>query len=819
MDAATPNARMSIVQQIAGWAERAGDRVAARRGDESLTYTELVSRGAALASILSNGDDGPVVVACDRRPESLAALVGVFLAGRVCVPVDASDPPARTADVVARMKASHIVWPSGSSAPDIAGVEMVRMPTDASAAAIAVPLPDAKEIAAVIFTSGSTGRPKGVVYDHALMEVLAVSAGTEEVTTTDDVGVIANVAPFNYLGGFWSVFELCHGRTILLFDAAVDGPAALAAWIDSERLTSIDLVVSLARAMVATLPEGRRFETLRSIGCYGEVLSWQDVAMFREHLNPGGRITNVLGTTEVPGVSIHTIEWDEPLGSGAAPVGRPYEGIDVELEPDTGEIIVHSTLGLARGYWDDPELDAARFGHDADGTQTYRTGDIASPVDGGGYVHRGRIDDAVKVRGFLVEPIEAQLALLAIDGVADAAVLAEGAEGGNARLVAHVSLAPGATHDVASLRKQLRALLPAHLVPSRFLLHDGLPRTPRGKVDRQRLRQSSAGQRTELPITASELQRAVATAFSVALECDVDLDSDFWELGGDSLGAQEMVTALADATGLVLPLDALLDDATVEGVADRLAQSRPRPRSVCVPLNADGSAPPLWCVAGGGGTSLTFRALAEALGPDQPLMVLEASGLQHRARPDWTIAAAARRFTRVIRARQPNGPYHVAGFSYGGLVAYEVGQQLAATGEEVAFVALLDSIPAGAKGRTVAAAISGREGRQQATVRTRRLLRVVQIATAGLRPQMTTEYFRRFLLISERASRRYRPAAASFPLVVVQAVFMTAKHWRSLANVVDVVHVPTTHVGLLQAPHVEMVAAVLARHLAATIPS
>ncbi|MEY2454611.1 MAG: hypothetical protein QOD92_4185 [Acidimicrobiaceae bacterium] len=818
VDPTGANARMSVAQQISSWATRCGERIAARSGDESLTYAELVGRGAALASMLSDGDGGPVVVACARRPESLAAIVGVFQAGRVCVPVDSSDPIARTAEVAERVRASHIVWPSGTvSPPDIAGVRAIDMPTHRSPLTVEVAVPDATDVAAVIFTSGSTGRPKGVVYDHALMEVLAASDLTADDHTSEEGVLHANVAPLNYLGGFWCFFGLCHGRRVTMFDASTHGPAALADWIDRERLPQIDLVVSLARAVVTTMPSARRFKTVRAFMCYGEVLSWQDVAMLREHLEPGARIINLLGTTEAPGITIHTIEWDEPIGTGAVPVGRPYEGVDVELEPETGEIIVHSAIGLARGYWDDPDLDSARFSRDDSGTQTYRTGDVGAPLDDGIYVHRGRIDDAVKIRGFLVEPLETQLALRALDGVADAAVLAERAGNGDPRLIAHVAPVAGSVHSATSLRRGLRDVLPAHLVPARFVLHDELPRTARGKVDREALRQSVGVHRKLGAVRLTGLQRAVAKAFSVVLDCDVELDSDFWELGGDSLGAQELVAAVAEATGVELPLDALLEDATVEGVAARLAQSRPKTRGVCVPLNASGSAPPLWCVAGGGGTSLAFRALAAELGSDQPVMVLEANGLQRRGRPDWTIASAARRFIRAMRERQPIGPYRVAGFSYGGLVAYEIGQQLAAAGERVDFVALLDTIAPGMTGRTLARAIGGKVGEQQASAKTRRLRRALEVTTAGLRPRMSAEYFRRFLLIAERASRRYRPAASSFPLVVVQAAFRNAEYWESLGTVVDVAHVPTAHMTLLQPPHVEAVAAVLLRHLATPV--
>ena len=430
---------------------------------------------------------------------------------------------------------------------------------------------------------------------------------------------------------------------------------------------------------------------------------------------------------------------------------------------------------------------------------------------------RSILDDAVKVRGFLVEPLEAQLALLDIDGVADAAVLAESTTSGRSRLVAHVALAPGSRHDAATLRTELRDVLASHLIPARFVLHDELPHTARGKVDRDALRQSASEQRRASAVRVTGLQRAVALAFSGTLGCDVELDSDFWELGGDSLAAQELVTALADATGLELPLDALLDDATVEGVAERLAQSLRKTRGVCVPLNADGSALPLWCVAGGGGTSLAFRALAVELGADQPFMVLEAHGLQRRGRPDWTIASAARRFARAIRSGQPHGPYRIAGFSYGGLVAYEIGQQLSAAGERVDFVALLDTTTPGASGRTLARAIGGKVGEQQAVEKTRRLRRAVQVVTAGIRPQMSVEYFRRFLLIAERAGRRYRPAPAPFPLVVIQAALLDAEYWQALADDVEVTQVPASHHALLHPPHVETVAAALTSRLAASI--
>jgi len=792
---------------IVDWAERCGDRVAIRLDDEALTYADLVGRGAALAAMLSeHTDDSPVMVACARRPESLAAIVGVLLAGRVCVPVDASDPEARIAELAERTKASQLVWTSPTSVrPHIANVEVLDMPADA-APRVALPHVEADDIAAILFTSGSTGRPKGVVYDHALLESLAKTNLPYLDVAEGEAELVANVAPFNYLSGFWCLFDLCHGCTLTMFDASTNGPGALADWIDRERLTTVELVASLARAVATTMPKGRRFTTLRFIGCYGEVLAWRDVELLREHLEPGSRILNVLGTTEAPAVTSHTIEWDEPIGTGAVPVGRPYANVDVQLDPVNGEIVVESASGLARGYWDDPELDAERFRRAADGTRTYRTGDLATALDGGALVHRGRIDDAVKVRGHLVEPLEVQLALLAIDGVNDATVLADSFRGRN-RLIAHVALEPGCAHDSVSLRTELRRQLAAHLVPARLVVHDELPHTSRGKVDRQELRRFAKPARDPLAAAPSVVERAVAAAFRLVLECEVDVDSDFWEFGGDSLGAQELVTALADATGLELPLAALLDDATVAGVARRLEDRRPTTSGVYVALNATGSAPPIWCIAGGGGTSLAFRSLASALGPDQPLLVLEANGMQRRGRPDWTIEAAARRFARRVRAGQPVGPYRIVGYSYGGMVAYELGRRLRAAGHEVEFVALLDTPTPGAVGaRSLAMAIGGKPGERGARARARRVRRALQIVTTGAHPQRSEEYFRRFFLIGKRACHRYRALPADFPLVVIQAAFLNADYWQPLVPEIDAEHVATSHLTLLEPPDVEAVA-------------
>ena len=410
---------------------------------------------------------------------------------------------------------------------------------------------------------------------------------------------------------------------------------------------------------------------------------------------------NHTGSSETSGFAWYHVPFAGPIPEGQVPSGLPLGERELSLRredgteaegSEPGELFVTSRF-VSLGYWGQSVLTAEKFETLDDGRRRYRTGDVAARRADGTLEHRGRRDQMVKVRGYLVEPSEVEAALLATGEVTAAAVLGLTEPGAAARLVAYV-VPVGPETTVASVRHALRQRVPTYMVPNSVVMVADLPRNPNGKVDRMALH--------DLPVPAPappvaprddvELRLAVAWADILGVEA-IGVDDDFFELGGDSLAAETAMAALKEDFGVSLPTSVLLDAPTVAELAAQVRQPggrRTGDHPTLVALRKSGARPPLFCVSGVGGLALMFLPLSLRLGPDQPLYVFENQGLENRGLPDFTITSAARRAVRAIRSVQPSGPYLLAGHSWGGLVAYEIARQLTAAGDEVAFLGLID---------------------------------------------------------------------------------------------------------------------------------
>ena len=357
-----------------------------------------------------------------------------------------------------------------------------------------------------------------------------------------------------------------------------------------------------------------------------------------------------------------------------------------------------------------------------------------------------------------------------------AVVPARSPRDGGTRLVAYVVPDAGATPSTWQLRRELADEMPSTMVPSAIVLVDDLPRTPRGKVDRRGLPPPPdiARRPYRAPVGREEvLADLIGSVLAVE---DVGLDDDFFDLGGDSLAAIELIAAIDEQFGIDLPPSTLLEAPTTALLAPLLNHRRPRGSSTAVAFR-EGRGTPFFCVAGGGSPATSLRALAHALPDDRAVYGMQAHGLEERGRPDRSVEACARRYVTDMRAIQPVGPYLLGGHSFGGLVAFEMASRLEAAGETVALLAILDTPAPTASEQAVKPSAHSAEDRTL-TTRTRRLAisaigraqREVELATAGLVVRRLRQY-RVFNLLSNRIGRRYEPHSSfGGPVLVVDAV-------------------------------------------------
>jgi acyl carrier protein len=296
----------------------------------------------------------------------------------------------------------------------------------------------------------------------------------------------------------------------------------------------------------------------------------------------------------------------------------------------------------------------------------------------------------VKVHGAMVATSEVEVALISHPEVADAAVIAVPDEPGT-RLVAYVVARDGTRLSAWKLRRDLSVQLSSTAVPSAFVALDVLPRTVRDKVDRTSLPPPPPAVRPKPYREPYGAQRDLALLFASVLGVDkVGLDDDFFELGGDSLGVVELLAAIKEEFGVDVASSTVLDRPTVATLSTELSHRRPRDASPLVDLRTDEPGEPFYCVTGAGAPAISLRDLSKAIGSHN-FVAIQPRGLEERARPDRTIHAAARRNVLAIRAKQPTGPYRLGGYSYGGLVAFEMACLLERAGEHVELLVVVDA--------------------------------------------------------------------------------------------------------------------------------
>jgi thioesterase domain-containing protein/acyl carrier protein len=392
----------------------------------------------------------------------------------------------------------------------------------------------------------------------------------------------------------------------------------------------------------------------------------------------------------------------------APPIGRPIANtqvyvLDPRLEPVPtglpGALWIGGD-GVARGYLGDPAATAERFLPDpfsaTPGGRLFRTGDVARWRADGQLEFVGRADDQIKIRGFRVEPGEVESALLAHPNVREAVVVAREDASGDCRLAAYVVARAEAADAATDIRRFLKERLPRPMIPASLTILDALPLTLSGKVDRARLPEparSEPGREANAAAPRDPIEARLVALWEEVLDVrPVGIDENFFDLGGHSLLAIRLMMRIEQEFGRKLPLSALLVGATVEDLAPSLRElATETPWTPLVPLLRSGSKPPLFCVHPAGGIVYCFHELARQLGEDRPFYAFQAAGLEDGQKPETSLDAMAARYVAAMRAVQPKGPYHLAGWSLGGIVAYAMACQLRDAGEDVATVALFDT--------------------------------------------------------------------------------------------------------------------------------
>jgi thioesterase domain-containing protein/acyl carrier protein len=432
--------------------------------------------------------------------------------------------------------------------------------------------------------------------------------------------------------------------------------------------------------------------------CGGEALPPDLAAAL---LDRSAALWNMYGPTETTIWS--TIERIERAGQEIT-IGRPIANtetyiLDQFLQPVpigvSGELHIGGH-GLARGYRGRPELTKERFIHHPFSTEPlarlYRTGDLARYRPDGRIVHLGRLDRQVKIRGFRIELGEIETVLSRHPAVRQAVVTAREDQQGLKQLTAYVVCQERPAPSPTELRSFLRAAIPDYMTPSFFVFLKMLPLTTNNKVDLRALPAPvptlSAGlvhvgprNRVEVQLTAL-WQQVLGVA-------KIGIHDNFFDLGGHSLTAAQLFFLLEQVYGRHLPLATLFQAPTIAELASVLSREQWMPPwQSLVAIQPSGTAIPIFTVPGVGGNVLVFAQFARLLGSDQPCYGLQARGLDGKEAPFTSVVEMARHYVTEIRALRPRGPYILLGVCTGGLIAYEMAQQLFEKGEAVTLVVM-----------------------------------------------------------------------------------------------------------------------------------
>ncbi|HKI05115.1 MAG TPA: amino acid adenylation domain-containing protein, partial [Thermoanaerobaculia bacterium] len=564
--------------------ERAPEAEALDFFGERLTYAELDARANRLARHLRAegvGRESLVGVLLDRSADLIVTLLAVIKAGGAYLPLDPSHP------------ADRLAWMLEDSG---AALVVTRERLDGDAARIAAYAGEdlavetsADDLAYVMYTSGSTGRPKGVAIPQRAIARLLFETDYVALGPDERIAHLSNVSFDAATFEIWGA--LLHGGCVVGIAREVAlNPGKLAAAVAKKRISAMFLTTALFQQVVREAPEA--FSGLRHLLFGGEACDPRIVRAALEKSAPG-RLLHVYGPTESTTFAAwHRVEEVAP-GASSVPIGGPLANttlyvLDRRLQPApvgvAGELYIGGD-GLARGYWNRPELTAERFvpnpfGHLAGkaGSRLYRTGDLVRFLPGGAVDFLGRADHQVKVRGFRIELGEVEAALAAHPAVREAVVAApreEGA-GGSRRLVAYVTGDPAP--DARELRAFLSAALPDYMVPSVFVPLAALPLTPNGKVDRRALPdpEGPAGDADAYVAPRTPVEEILAGLWMEVLGAGrVGVLDDFFELGGHSLLATRLVSRIRRTFGSELALAELFEAPTVAGLAVRLATAGP----------------------------------------------------------------------------------------------------------------------------------------------------------------------------------------------------------------------------------------------------
>lgn len=728
IDFAEDEIETSVVARFEKQVERYADHLAVKTQEHSLTYEALNHAANRLgrAVIEQIGkDEEPVAYMLPHGVEQIIAILGLLKAGKMYLPLDPSFPENRLAAMLADSQARLIV--TGQENLELVNrithkrihiIDIASLDPSLSVANINLPIePD--RLLSLLYTSGTSGQPKGVVSNHRnLMHGMWSYTNHFGFCTRDRLALLLSTS---FAASVSTVFgSLLNGATLLPFDIQ-KGLLNLKDWLLEEKITILMIVPTLFRHFAMSLNGEEKFPHLRLVSVGGEPVLRSDVELFKRNFSKDCILRNNLSGTEMGNLCNFLIDMSTEITDNVVPVGYSLGEKQVRLLDDEGNEVEHGELGeivvrsrhLSPGYWQKPELTREKFQElpGEGGMRQYRTGDLGRMSPDGCLFHLGRKDFLVKIRGYRIELGEIEGVMTQHPAIRECVLVVQESKGFDKRLIAYILpdlKGPAVTDE--ELRIFLKKRLPDYMIPFAFVRLPVFPLTPTGKIDRLALPSLEKVLNLEQDYIPprDEIESRLVQIWEGLLEVSpIGIRNDFFLIGGHSLLAARMIAQVGEQFGRRLDFASISNAATIEHLAEILRKDdiNSIPTSL-VPIRAKGDRAPLFCVHGVGGHILPFLQLASHLDSNQPVYGLQAKPVHGVNGEERTVEELASEYIAEIEQVQPVGPYHLAGFSFGGFLAYEMACQLMAKGQEVALLAILDSQMRGLPGYRQALSVS-----------------------------------------------------------------------------------------------------------------
>lgn len=675
--------------------------------DSKITYHDLDTKVNQLARYLKAegvqaGDF--IAISISRSPELVYTLLAIMQCGAAYLPLDPEYPKDRLEFMLTDCGAKALVTSkklavSLPSWPSTFFIEDAMNSLDQYATTPLYLTISSDDLVYILYTSGSTGKPKGVTVTHKNFVNFLTSMALEPGINKSDRLLSITTISFD-IAGLELFLPLLVGATLVIIDDTTARDGRLLNELLLRKNISILQATPTTWQMLLDL--GWKTQLPLKALCGGESLP---LSLAQELISKCNSLWNMYGPTETTVWSaIKQIKKNDQHIT----IGKPIANTQIYLLNEQGLLVPKGTIGeitiggdgVASGYWNRLELTNEKFIKDPfrinnNNNVLYKTGDLGKLLPSGEIQCLGRMDQQVKIRGHRIELGEIEQALIHLDDIHSAVVLAD-SDSLIAYVVPNKNLSMEAANSkINEWKTALKIELPKHLVPNTFNLIESLPTTLNGKIDRKALLKPEVPKNTavEFILPRTKTEQIVADIWQNCLEIDqIDIFSDFFELGGHSLIAVKMMSLIEEKTKKRLPLSSLFEYSTVEKLSILLNMNEYIPENSLIPMRTDGNKSPIYFIHGAGLNVLIFNQLVSNMSDLQPAFALDGTNINNIDDPSSiTMEEIATNYVDIIVEANPNGPYAIAGYSFGGFIAFEMARQLVDRGKKVSMLAILDT--------------------------------------------------------------------------------------------------------------------------------